>query len=220
MVPTEAADLGQFVRSGTGVNHYLPIGGFPQYPKTELTRRPYYCTEQGAMFVQTIRFSSFNPMDFYEADMKLEEHKLEEHCIKLVWQSASSGTSDNLHVHCEQSVLTGIKTFLSKSLVWARSISGFSSLDINDQIALLNTNWFDVHVLESTLCTMRTCGSNHGNCSHSYIRNSKLARRVISEVAYWFECLKIDRLELVLLKGIVLFNPGKPLRMFCITFTL
>ena len=204
-----SATLAQCIRSEAPL-----LVDFLQYsPMDQL--QPYFYTGQGVMSIAqaTGYVDSFIATDFFEADMKLERESLEEHCLKsdkAVQKSIKFEINDNFH--SEQSALAGIEFFLSKSLAWAKGISGYNNLDVGDQIALLKANWLDMHVFESVLCTMHT-SPKHSDCSHGYIRNSKLARGVVSNVAYWFEYLGIDRFELVLLKGILLFNPGKHLNL-------
>lgn len=107
-----------------------------------------------------------------------------------------------------------IETQLNRTPKWAKSIKYFSELETDDQVNLLRANWQDI--LCVSLVHRSTSYENMLHLANGRIfdptectdENLKyLINRLQEEIIIIFRELEVDRIELALLKVIILFDP-------------
>ena len=113
-------------------------------------------------------------------------------------------------------IFEGARQSLLNIIEWVKQIPAFTALNLQDQMKLLKSSWFELVLMRLATNLRQESGSvllgSEIKCFKDQIEDPDIRRimeQVSNNISYWFDTMDVDHVEMACLKGIVLFNPGE-----------
>ena len=111
-----------------------------------------------------------------------------------------------------EEIFEGAQQSLMKVIEWGKQIPAFITLKL-DQIMLLKSSYVLMRLAMQIRPESSTVLLGSGiTCFKHQIEDPESCRiieQVSNDISYWFDTMHIDHVEMVCLKGIILFNTGE-----------